>query len=128
MAGGDLQLSQAVLLQREVSWHPALLLDATAKWYTDKVALQVVRPLVVGTHELGGMTEVRLTELDTAMCAAILDDVEATSLIAHHDHRLIADDGALEAGRRRDRGSKLHVGAAAPAEDPLLLALIDLCV
>jgi hypothetical protein len=99
-----------VLWQSEVGGHSPLLLDATAEWHTDEVALQIVRPLVVRAHELRGMTEVRLTKLYTAMGAAILNHVEAASFVTHYDDRLIADGRTLEIARRGDLRFKGDIG------------------
>jgi hypothetical protein len=116
------------MVQSEVGGHSPLLLDATAEWHTDEVAPQIVRPLVVRAHELGGMTEVRLAELYTAMRAAILNHVEASSFVKHYDDRLIADNRTLEVARCRDLRFKRDIGPGAPAEYALLLARIDLRV
>src|SRR5919108_4142685 len=98
------------MCELEVGGHAPLSLDATAEWQADEVALQIVRPLVVRAHELGRVAEVCLTELHTPMRAAVLNHVEAASLVTHHDDRLVADVGALEVARRRDLRFKRDIG------------------
>src|SRR5262245_36331517 len=116
------------MLQSEVGGHPSPLLDATPEWHTDEVALQIVRPLVVRARELGGMPEVCLTELYTAMRATVLDHADAASFVTYDDDRLIADSTSLEVARSGDLCFKRDIGPGAPAEDALLLARIDLRV
>jgi len=91
---------QPVILRIEIHGHAALFLHAAPERHADQIALQVVGPLVVGTHELGGAAEMPLAELHAPVSAAVLDDVDRAFLVAHHHDRLLADESALEiAGR-----------------------------
>src|SRR5256885_58244 len=117
-----------MILRIEIRRHTALLLHAAPERDTDQIALQVIGPLMVGAHELGGAAEMLLTELHAAVGATILDDVDRAFLVAHHDDWLFAYEGPLEIARARQLRFERHVVPARTAENALLLPRIDLRV
>src|SRR5262249_25967492 len=123
-----LEPAQAMVLRVEVGGHAALLLQAAPERHADQVALEVVRPLMVGTRELGRVAEMPLAELHAAVRAAVLERVQGAVAIADDDPRLLADERALVVARTWDLGLERHVVPAAPAEDPRLLPRVDLRV
>ena len=122
----DLELAQAVVLRVEIVRHAALLFHAAPKRHADQVALQVIGPLVVGTHELGGVAKMLLAELHAAVGAAVLKHIDGTVFIARDHHRLVADKGALIVARIRDLGFQGHISPARAAKNALLFAFVDL--
>ena len=128
VAAGDPKPAQPVILRIEIRRHAALLLHAAPERHADQIALQVIGPLVVGTHELGGAAQMLLAELHAPVSAAILDDVDRAFLVAHHHDRLFAYESTLEISRARQLRLERHVVPARTAEDALLLPGIDLRV
>src|SRR5712672_3380907 len=128
VAARDLELAQPVVLRIEVRGHAALLLHAAPERDPDQIALQVVGPLVIGTHELGRVAEMLLTELHTPVGAAVLHDIDRAFLVAHHHDRLLADEGALEIAGTRQLRFERYIAPARTGEDALLLPSINLRV
>src|SRR2546421_786360 len=112
----------------EIRRHTALLLDAAPERYTDQISLEVIGPLMVGTHELLGGAEMLLTELYAPVGATILDNVDRAFLVSHHDDGLFAYEGPLEIARARQLRLERHVVPARTAENALLLPRVDLRV
>src|SRR4051812_27395822 len=86
----------AVFLRLEVGRHAALhlavLLDAAPERHALQVALQRIVPLVVRTGEVLAVAVPLATKAHAAVRADVLDDVEPAVLVAHQDHRALADD------------------------------------
>src|SRR6266540_2714173 len=114
-----------MLLQFEVLRHATLLLQTPTERDATQIPLQVIRPLVIGTRELGSVAEVPAIELHPAMSTAVDNNVNATFFIARNHHRFVANDTALEIAKLRNFCSQSNVTPARPPEDPLLFALVD---
>jgi hypothetical protein len=101
-------------------------LDAAPERQAEQIAGEVVVPLVIRANEVPRAPEILLTELNTAVGATVLDDMNRTIVIAHHNHRAFADPGALEITRLGDFCFKTHVAPVAATEETLEFALVQL--
>ncbi len=102
--------------------------DALAERRGQKVAPEVVHPLVVRAHELVRVTARRATERDTAMRAAIQERAHRAIGLAHDDDGLLPDPRRDEVARSRDLALERDVAPERPTEDALLLARVQLRV
>ena len=75
----------------EIFRQAALALDAAPERHADKIAVQAVSPLMIGTHELRRVAAQFAAELDAAMTAAVLQHVDRALPGPAHDHRQRAD-------------------------------------
>ena len=65
-------------------------------------------------------------ELHAPVGAHVLDDVHVSGLVADHDHRSLADDGADEVAGVGDLGLETYVAPVAAVEEPLELDAVQL--
>src|SRR5262249_15363846 len=65
---------QTVVGELEVRGHAALSPQPALQWHRLESAAEVIRPLMIGTHELLHGAEILSAELQTAVRAAIGDD------------------------------------------------------
>ena len=124
VAAGDPKPAQPVILRIEIRGHTALPFHAPPEWHADQIALEVIGPLVVRTHELGGAAQMFLAELHAAVGATIFDHIDRAFLVAHHHDRLFPYESTLEIARAGYLHLERHVVPARTAEN----ALIDLRV
>src|SRR5260221_8051160 len=67
-----LQLCEASIIQGEIGRHSALPLDPALEWHANELAVKVVIPLVIGTHQSFHLAVALLTEAHRPVRAPIL--------------------------------------------------------
>ena len=119
------QLLQPVVLEPKVGGQPAFAAQAAPERGRLEIAAQVVDPGVVDAVELLRLPELLATDEVPAVRAAVDHRPQRTRLVAAHDDRRISDTRALERTGLRDLRVESDVVPDRPAEDPRLLARVD---
>src|SRR5215510_10734316 len=105
----DLELLKTVLHRVEALRHPALPMDPSVKRDTDQLAFQVEGPVVIRAGKRFRVAGELLTELGTAMRAAVHEHAYLILAVADDHHWSLTHIGLQEVAGLRDLRRQSHV-------------------
>src|ERR1700736_212654 len=115
-------------MKREVWRHAALSLHAATERDGHEVTFQVIRPLMVWTHEFGGVANWGLAELHATVGTPVDEAVESALKVTRDDDGTVAYCASHEVTRVWHFAAERYVAPATTVEDAFLFERVDFWV
>ena len=109
----------------EAARHAAFFIRTTLERNPLQIALQAVRPLVIGAHKLIGIALVVTAKLRATVCTAVFKYVDAAIFRTSDDHWRGTHIRALVVARVRDFRFQRHKVPGVAVENAFHLAVVD---
>ncbi len=108
VAARHAQFCQAVIALVEIIGHSAMAADTLDEGHAREIAIQPIRPLVIGALKGARRSIFLAADFEAAMSALVFQDVDIAFLIAHNDDGGFAQMGSLEISGVGDLGFEAH--------------------